>query len=332
MIRVYWHLSAYISHRRAGEAYRRCLSLAGCETANTPEDADLTVLHDEPHLWPAIFESTPVLREKPVAGYTVWESEALPEAYLPGLRLVREIWTASAFSASAFRQGHDRVRVLPHVVEPVEPSAEDLSWAGNFDRPYFFTIMDAVNPRKNLSALLRVFSRVRSAAGGGLRLVIKQYRAELPLGGLPGVVSIGGELSEGRMAALHRGALAYVSPHRSEAWGLGLSEAMSHGVCVLATGWSGNMEFMDEGNSIPLKFTLEPVGERTARMLPYFRPDMRWAAVDERHLEREMLRLVRRGPDPKMCAKARAVAERFSPARVAQVLRRLGRAASGERP
>ena len=220
MIRVYWHLSAYISHRRAGEAYRRCLSLAGCETANTPEDADLTVLHDEPHLWPAIFESMPVLREKPVAGYTVWESEALPEAYLPGLRLVREIWTASAFSASAFRQGHDRVRVLPHVVEPVEPSAEDLSWAGNFDRPYFFTIMDAVNPRKNLSALLRVFSRVRSAAGSGLRLVIKQYRAELPLGGLPGVVSIGGELSEGRMAALHRGALAYVSPHRSEAWGV----------------------------------------------------------------------------------------------------------------
>ena len=122
---------------------------------------------------------------------------------------------------------------------------------------------------------MRVFSRVRSAAGSGLRLVIKQYRAELPLGGLPGVVSIGGELSEGRMAALHRGALAYVSPHRSEAWGLGLSEAMSHGVCVLATGWSGNMEFMDEGNSIPLKFTLEPVGERMARMLPHFRPDMR---------------------------------------------------------
>ena len=59
---------------------------------------------------------------------------------------------------------------------------------------------------------------------------------------------------------------------------------------------------------------------------------MRWAAVDEGHLEREMLRLVRRGPDPKMCAKARAVAERFSPVRVAQVLRRLGRAASGERP
>lgn len=146
------------------------------------------------------------------------------------------------------------------------------------------------------------------------------------------MVSIGGELSEGRMAALHRGALAYVSPHRSEAWGLGLSEAMSHGVCVLATGWSGNMEFMDEGNSIPLKFTLEPVGERMARMLPHFRPDMRWAAVDEGHLEREMLRLVRRGPDPKMCAKARAVAERFSPVRVAQVLRRLGRAASGERP
>ena len=31
MRRVWWHLSDYISHRRAGEAYRRCLALASIE-------------------------------------------------------------------------------------------------------------------------------------------------------------------------------------------------------------------------------------------------------------------------------------------------------------
>ena len=33
-----------------------------------------------------------------------------------------------------------------------------------------------------------------------------------------------------------------------------------------------------------------------------------------------MLRLIRRGPNPAMCARARAVSERFSPARVARIL------------
>jgi hypothetical protein len=105
---------------------------------------------------------------------------------------------------------------------------------------------------------------------------------------------------------------------------------MSHGVPVLATGWSGNMEFMDAANSIPLRYALEPVGDRMAGLLPHFSPDMRWARVDENHLEREMLRLVRRGPDRAMCARARAIAQRFSPARVAAILGGLLRGISSE--
>jgi glycosyltransferase involved in cell wall biosynthesis len=320
--RVWWHLSDYISHRRAGEAYRECLSLAGFESVSRPEEADLAVVHEEPLFWPRIFKETPALRGMPVVGYAVWEGCALPEIYRPGLALVREVWTASLFSAQALQQGHPRVRVLPHVVESIVPDEEDRRWVRERlgSGRYFFSIVDAVNPRKNLDALLRVFARVRASAGPDVRLVLKQYRTEVSLGDLPGVVSLALELSQGLMAALHESALAYVSPHRGEAWGLGLSEAMSHGVPVLATGWSGNMEFMDQRNSIPLCYALEPVGERMSRMLPPFRPEMLWARVDEEHLRREMLRLIRRGPDPAMCARARTVAERFSPRRVAKIL------------
>jgi len=322
MKRVWWHLSDYISHRRAGEAYRRCLVLAGFEVVERPEEADLAVLHEDPLFWPRIFKENSVLREMPVVGYAVWEGEVLPEIYRPGLALVDAVWTASSFSAQALRQGHPKVRVLPHVVEAIVPGEEDRRWVRSRLEPgrYFFSIVDAVNPRKNLDALLRVFALVRLAAGSDVRLVVKQYRRELSLGDLPGMISLASDLSPGRMAALHQGALAYVSPHRGEAWGLGLSEAMSHGVPVLATGWSGNMEFMDQRNSVPLRYELEPVGERMSRMLPHFRPEMLWARVDEEHLRREMLRLVRRGPDPAMCARARTVAERFSSQRVAKIL------------
>ncbi|PKN42868.1 MAG: hypothetical protein CVU60_03490 [Deltaproteobacteria bacterium HGW-Deltaproteobacteria-18] len=322
MKRVWWYLSDYISHRRAGEAYRRCLAMAGFEAVDRPEDADLAVLHEDPVFWPRIFTEYPVLRERQVVGYAVWEGSTLPEIYRPGLGLVHAVWTASSFSAQVLGQGHPVVQVLPHIVETVVPTAEDFVWAREWlgGGRYFFSIVDAVNPRKNLEALLRVFVRVRATAGADVRLVVKQYRTDVPLSGLAGVLSLASDLTEGRMAALHAGALAYVSPHRGEAWGLGLGEAMSHGVPVLATGWSGNMEFMDERNSVPLRFELEPVGERMSRMLPHFRAEMLWARVDEEHMLREMLRLVRRGQDPGMCERARAVTERFSPRRVSRIL------------
>lgn len=327
MTRVWWHLSDYISHRRAGEAYRRCLALAGFEVVKRPEEADLAVLHDDPMNWSDILERFPAVRTKSKVGFAVWEGLELPEVYRAGFALVDEVWTASAFSAAALRQGHAKVRVLPHVVEVAGYEAEDLEWARNRlslgpQNRYFFSIVDAINPRKNLDALLRVFSRV-AHGNPTIFLVVKQYRMNVSFGNAAQVLSIGETVADGHLAALHAGALAYVSPHRGEAWGLGLSEAMSHGVPVLATGWSGNMEFMDQRNSIPLRFELEPVGERMARMLPHFRPDMLWARVDEEHLLREMLRLVRRGQDRGMCERSRAVAERFSPRRVSGILARL---------
>ncbi|MDP3430011.1 MAG: hypothetical protein Q8R89_06720, partial [Desulfomicrobium sp.] len=126
--RVWWHLSDYISHRLAGEAYRECLSLAGFELATRPGEADLAVVHEDPLFWPRIFKENPVLRAMPVAGYAVWEGGVLPEIYRPGLDLVRAVWTASSFSAQALQQGHSRVRVLPHVVETIVPSEEDRRW------------------------------------------------------------------------------------------------------------------------------------------------------------------------------------------------------------
>lgn len=51
----------------------------------------------------------------------------------------------------------------------------------------------------------------------------------------------------------------YVSLHRSEGIGLGLMEAMALGKPVIATGWSGNMSFMDRSNSCLVTYELIPV-------------------------------------------------------------------------
>jgi glycosyltransferase involved in cell wall biosynthesis len=59
--------------------------------------------------------------------------------------------------------------------------------------------------------------------------------------------------------ALQRCCDAYVSLHRAEGFGLGLAECMSIGKPVIATGWSGNMEFMTESNSCLVEYDLVPV-------------------------------------------------------------------------
>ena len=54
----------------------------------------------------------------------------------------------------------------------------------------------------------------------------------------------------------------YVSLHRSEGFGLTMSEAMALGKPVVATGYSGNLEFMNAGNShlVPYRLVTVPPG------------------------------------------------------------------------
>jgi glycosyltransferase involved in cell wall biosynthesis len=68
-----------------------------------------------------------------------------------------------------------------------------------------------------------------------------------------------------------------LSLHRSEGYGLVLAEAMKLRRCVVATGWSGNMDFMDRDNSIPIPFRRIPVQDPQKQ---YVAPDQTWADAD----------------------------------------------------
>jgi len=66
---------------------------------------------------------------------------------------------------------------------------------------------------------------------------------------------------------------AYVSLHRSEGLGLTMAEAMLLGKPVIATRYSGNVDFMDDANSLLVDYQLVPVG----RAIPPYDPSGRWA-------------------------------------------------------
>jgi glycosyltransferase involved in cell wall biosynthesis len=271
----------------------------------------------------------PRLPRMRVIAYCVWAGNRLPPVFVQSLSQVREIWTCSRHSQRAFQEYFPSVAVVPHVVErrPV-PSfllekARERVGGVEPEEFLFFSIADAVNPRKNVRDLLFAFSRVREQGPRRVRLILKQYRRNLDFSSLEGVRSLAGDLGAGEMRALHLISHAYVSAHHAEGWGLGLSEAMAFGKPVIATGYSGNMDFMDARNSFPVPYSLGPVPEEMTRRLPWFTPDMIWADIDKEALIQTMKRVAAGRWDPELRVRAADIARTFSPGAVAEIMRAL---------
>ena len=73
------------------------------------------------------------------------------------------------------------------------------------------------------------------------------------------LILVTGSLDYRETLTMYASCDTYVSMHRSEGLGLGPMEAMSLGLPVVATGWSGNMDFMTPENSFPVPYRLVPV-------------------------------------------------------------------------
>ena len=95
-------------------------------------------------------------------------------------------------------------------------------------------------------------------------------------------------IDRSHVQALQRCADAYVSLHRAEGFGLGLAESMRIGKPVIATAWSGNMDFMNHDNSCLVDYRLVPVGEGE---YPHH-AGQRWAEPDVECAARHMRRIV----------------------------------------
>lgn len=328
---IYYCCSDYISYKRAGGEYRECLAALGHTLVASPGESDMAVLHGEPQLFPAMLRAMPERRGRKTVGYAVWETPELPAAYAEGVRELDAVWTCSEFSRAAFAP-HARTFVLPHVVKRPKPSPDDIAWARERlnmadgqagDIFYFYTIVDSMNPRKNLETLLAAFGTAFSGAKG-VRLVVKQYREPRDLSGFPGVVDIPEMLSDGQIAALHGVCDAYVSAHHAEAWGLPLSEAMAFGNPVIATGYSGNMDFMDSANSFPVPYTVVPVSDRICKALPdLFHSTMTWADIDAGELVRTLRRVRLLAPGSAFRKTVSDSVKRFSPEAIREKLRAL---------
>lgn len=271
-----------------------------------------------------------------------WEADVVPARWAPAFDHVDEVWTYSHYTADILAAvAPVPVLPMPLPVTPPDPRGVDppdglpdgFLFLFTFD---FFSTIERKNPVGLIEAFKRAF-----APGEGPTLVLKSLYADRrprpadevrhAIGDRPDILLLDVSLDADQQAALLARADCFVSLHRSEGWGLGLAESMAIGKPVIATRFSGNLDFMDERTGFLVDCTQRRVGPE----VEIYPAEARWAEPDLDHAA-QLMRLVHDEPARALEVGERArrhMRERFSHAvvgrRMADRLERLARGADG---
>ena len=303
------------------------------------------------HTNPNILASNPELLEhQPLSspiriGYWAWELEQFPQGWERFFAGYQEIWCPSSFTAQALAQRSPvPVIALPHL--PDWPLLQKRAQARRRERQHrqdkpftFLTLFDfwSTLERKNPAAVIKAFQRAFPIQGSShpiVQLLIKASSADqfpeqaAALKSLakddPRIRWVEALLPQSQLDALYDQADAVVSLHRAEGFGLTLAEAMAQAIPVIATGYSGNLDFMPPGSAELIPWTPCRIhhtsGDYCAGGM-WADPDLATAAAAMRRLATDPVAAVQLGLRGQAMAQ-----ERLSPNRLSTVVRqRLGR-------
>jgi len=236
--------------------------------------------------------------------YPNWELSTFPAAWHPQLERFDEVWAPSQFIADSIG---DAIR--PPVLHMPVPCEVDLSsllsrrYFGIPESAYtflFFFDFRSFSTRKNPQAVIKAFERMYAQRpNANATLVVKVNGSEQDPAGLARlqeaiqpfrnrIILIDRTITDNEVKNLVRCCDSFVSLHRAEGFGRGLAEAMYLGKPLIATGYSGNMDFMDPDSALLVPFELVPVA---AGEYPHHEGQV-WADADVEQAAQYMTQLV----------------------------------------
>lgn len=234
-----------------------------------------------------------------------WELPVFPESWIPILESFDVILAPSRFvqevAERSLRSGaRPLVLHAPQALSAPRATVVDRArWLGDrADTVAFLSTFDLLSDieRKNPWGAIRAF-QLAFPQRQDVSFLIKVNHADAPehntrfqqLQSLVAedrrVLLMTDSLGREDLWSLYASADVYVSLHRSEGLGFGLMESMVVGTPVVATAWSGSMDFTDDGNSVLIPYEMVPVAGTSHRHYDteswqqWAEPDVRAAAA-----------------------------------------------------
>jgi hypothetical protein len=252
-----------------------------------PMRPDFHLFHGIPHAW-----AQHGFRVRNCIAMTVWETDTMPTQWRNLLNHMLETWLPCEFNLAAFRSQVGRVAKLPHPViprnghHPLPDPCEFLRVEHDEFVVYsIFEWQERKCPAEQLRSYLYTFSgkdrtvlilKTNPHAAGDAATALAQARAET---GSDARVELRAEAwSDTEIEGLHARGNCYLSLHRGEGWCYPLFDAACKGIPVIATAYSGPLEYLDAEHHHLVPYRLTPVQQRYL----YYHPRMQWADPDVR--------------------------------------------------
>lgn len=236
--------------------------------------------------------------------YPQWELSKYPALWAANLDFFDEIWAPTRFVFDALSHAAKKpVFHVPLSCQVELPAMYGRRYFGIPESTYAFLFLfdfRSYSQRKNPEAILDSFGQlVRKIPSSQASLVIKLNGSENAPNQLKAleerlrafgdkVVLINHTMTDNEVKNLIWCCDCFISLHRSEGFGRGLAEAMFLGKPVIATKYSGNLDFMTDDNSFLVDYELIDLKEGD---YPYWQ-GQQWANADTEQAAHYMAELV----------------------------------------
>ncbi len=235
----------------------------------TAGDPFICVQHGDPQA----FHADPHARY--VIGRAMYETDRIPPSWLDSLKVLDEVWVPARFNVETFRasgleipiyrvpEGIDTDQFRPGLPPLVLPGARGQIFLSVFSwqvRKGWDVLLRAwalaFTARDDVSLVLRTYLMEQPDRPDGARIIdqaIDRYLSDsigMRREDLAPIVVLADTVSEADLPRLFASADCYVGPSRGEGWGRPYMMAMACGLPAIATRWSGNLDFMNDDNSL----------------------------------------------------------------------------------
>jgi glycosyltransferase involved in cell wall biosynthesis len=248
------------------------------DTSSTLEnrfDAALLAINADNVMYLDHLMNPELIKANRTAGLFYWELPVFPGMWAKAFDAIEEVWVSSTFTANSMRSTTQKnIRVLPVPVPLNDMDQKEARSALGLpsDRLIYLATFDfnSFPERKNPLGVIRAFvDAFPSDTESSPLLVVKchgahnrgAYSDELSavVARSRNIMLVDKVYSQIEMLQLQAAADIYVSLHRSEGFGLNLAEAMAAGKLVIATNFSGNVDFTKQDNSLLVDFDMRQV-------------------------------------------------------------------------